>query len=317
MKARARFAAIREKKARARLAILPAMKTLRLYNHFLLTEGQRERILVVLVSPRNPLNIGAAARAMANFGFARLAVVAPFEAHWREARSAVGADELLQKAKVSATLAEAVEDCTLVAGTGTLTYRKAEQRVIALPGFGSLPGLGALVERELALGGRVALVFGPEKHGLTREALGLCHALVEIPTDLRQPSMNLGQAVAVCLYELAVRCGADLSGTGLSGTDVDGTNLSGTDLDELDAGGAADELTLAAGRRSAISGDLELLAGVVEEAMAAAHYRPGAKLEANRHELRLLLRRLAPTERDARRILGVFRRIVWRLRRKG
>jgi tRNA/rRNA methyltransferase len=252
---------------------------------------------VVLVSPRNPLNIGAAARAMANFGFQRLAVVAPFEAHWREARSAVGAPELLLNARETTTLAEAVGDCTLVAGTGTLTYRKPEQRVVALPGLGALPGLSALVERELARGGRVALVFGPEKHGLTREELGLCHVLVEIPTDLRQPSMNLGQAVAVCLYELAVR----------GGTDLDGTDL----------GGVGGELTPAAGRRSATGGDLELLAGVVEEAMAAADYRPGAKLEANRHVLRLLLRRLAPTERDARRILGVFRRIVWRLKRKG
>ena len=58
----------------------------------LLTNSQRDRIEVVLVSPRNPLNIGAAARAMANFGFARLAVVAPYEAHWREAKSAVGAE---------------------------------------------------------------------------------------------------------------------------------------------------------------------------------------------------------------------------------
>src|SRR5580658_7804200 len=113
-----------------------------------MTTSHGARIDVVLVSPRNPLNIGAAARAMANFGFSHLAVVAPFEAHWREARSAVGAPELLQNARETATLAEAVDDCTLVAGTGTLTYRKAEQRVIALPRLGELPGLGALVERE-------------------------------------------------------------------------------------------------------------------------------------------------------------------------
>ena len=69
------------------------------YNHRLLTEPQRDRIEVVLVSPRNPLNIGAAARAMANFGFAHLAVVAPYEPHWREAKSAVGAEDLLQSAK--------------------------------------------------------------------------------------------------------------------------------------------------------------------------------------------------------------------------
>ena len=84
-------------------------------------------------------------------------------------------------------------------GTGTLTYRKPEQPVVPLP------AVAPLVERELARGGRVALVFGPEKHGLTREDLSFCHLLVEIPTDARQPSMNLGQAVAVCLYELASR----------------------------------------------------------------------------------------------------------------
>ena len=67
----------------------------------LLSESQRDRIDIVLVSPRNPLNIGAVARAMANFGFTRLTVVTPYEPHWREARSAVGAPELLQNAKES------------------------------------------------------------------------------------------------------------------------------------------------------------------------------------------------------------------------
>ena len=235
---------------------------------------------MVLVSPRNPLNIGAVARAMANFGFARLKVVAPYEPHWQEARSAVGAEALLGAAVETATLAEALAGCTLVAGTGTLAYRKPEQRVVRLP------DLGALVEREMERGGRVGLVFGPEKHGLTRDDLSYCHLLVEIPTDARQPSMNLGQAVAVCLYELAARG----SGDGARG----------------DAGALGP--TAAAER-------LELLAGVVEEAMLAADYSPGAMRAANRHDLRLLLRRLGPTERDLRRILGLFRRILWRLER--
>jgi tRNA/rRNA methyltransferase len=94
-------------------------------------------------------------------------------------------------------LAEAVAGCTLVVGTGTLTHRKAEQKVVPLP------ALATLVQEELSRGGRVALVFGPEKHGLTREDLSWCQLLVEIPTDPRQPSMNLGQAAAVCFYELA------------------------------------------------------------------------------------------------------------------
>ena len=91
-----------------------------LYNHSLLPESQFDRIEVVLVSPRNPLNIGAVARAMANFGFSRLAVVAPYAEHWREARSAVGAPELLAGAAEFAALAEAVAGCTLVVGTGSL-----------------------------------------------------------------------------------------------------------------------------------------------------------------------------------------------------
>jgi tRNA C32,U32 (ribose-2'-O)-methylase TrmJ len=67
--------------------------------------------------------------------------------------------------------------------------------------------------------------------------------------------------------------------------------------------------------QAAASDRLELLAGVVEKAMIAADYSPAAMQEANRHDLRLLLRRLSPSERDLRRILGVFRRILWRLER--
>ncbi|MGA7343838.1 MAG: RNA methyltransferase [Terracidiphilus sp.] len=258
----------------------------------MLTEAHRDRIEVVLVSPRNPLNIGAAARAMANFGFSRLTLVAPYEPHWREARSAVGADALLQNAKVSTTLAEAVADCTLVVGTGTATRRKAEQPVIALP------ALAPLVGYELDRGGRVALVFGPEKHGLTREDLSYCHRLVAIPTDARQPSMNLGQAVAVFLYELAVRMHAPGS------ADESAPAPAGT------AGETGSRQSAPAGLTS---GHLELLAGAIENVMLAANYSPPSMRRANRHDLRLLLRRLALTQRDARRILGFFRRVYKQL----
>ena len=135
-----------------------------LYNHFLLTEAQRECIGVVLVSPRNPLNIGAAARAMAGSGLRRLAVVAPYAEHWREAKSAVGAPRLLQDARETETLAQAVADCTLVVGTGSLAKRKPEQRVVMLP------ELAPLITREIERGGRAAVVFGSEKRGLTRDS---------------------------------------------------------------------------------------------------------------------------------------------------
>ena len=163
------------------------------------SESQRDRIEVVLVSPRNPLNIGAAARAMANFGFRRWPWWRPMSSTGARQSRLSARRELLQNAKSTRGLAEAVADCTLVIGTGTLAHRKPEQPVVPLP------ALAPFVQQEIARGGRVALVFGPEKRGLTREDLSFCHLLVEIPTAPRQPSMNLGQAVAVCLYELAAR----------------------------------------------------------------------------------------------------------------
>ena len=221
---------------------------------------------------------------MANFGLSRLDVVAPYAPHWREAKSAIGAPDLLQNAKETASLAEAISDCTLVVGTGTLIHRKPEQQVI------SLRSLAPLVRRELIGKGRVAVVFGPEKHGLTREDLSYCHVLVEIPTDARQPSMNLGQAVAVCLYELATRAFTD------------------TETSPEEIPHQAEIVPPAA-----TSGNLDTLAELIERAMTATDYSPRAMQPANRHDLRLLLRRLHLNPADTRRALGLFRRILWRL----
>src|SRR5579863_2460494 len=251
----------------------------RFYNRSLLTSSQRDCIDVVLVSPRNPLNIGAVARAMANFGFTRLTVVAPYEPHWREARSAIGAPHLLQGAREAGSLAEAVRDCSLVLGTGTLTHRKAEQPVVRLD------ELAPLITASLRREERIALVFGPEKHGLTREDLSWCHILVEIPTDARQPSMNLGQAAAVCLYELTTRPPSP------------------------DDGSVREPLR----KPTPTSGNLDVLGDLIEEVMIAANYSPKPMQTANRHDLRLMLRRLHMSGADSRRLLGLFRRILRKL----
>jgi tRNA C32,U32 (ribose-2'-O)-methylase TrmJ len=214
----------------------------------LLTRSQCDCIDIVLVSPRNPLNIGAVARAMANFGFSRLAVVAPYAPHWREARSAIGAPGLLQNATETESLAEAVASSTFVAGTGTLANRNP-----------------------------------------------------------RQPSMNLGQAVAVCLYELARRPQPDSSAPGTVGSFTpapirqEKSERMGRETSEI---GPASS-----------SGALDRLAGLIEETMTAAGYSPRVMQPANRHDLRLLLRRLAPSALDTRRMLGLFRRILYRLKR--
>lgn len=237
---------------------------------------------MVLVSPRNPLNIGAVARAMANFGFSRLSVVAAFEPHWREAQSAVGAPHVLQSARETATVAEAVCDCTLVLGTGSVTHRKPEQPVRRLD------DLAIVIRNELERGGRIAIVLGPEKHGLTRDDLSVCHILVEIPTDVRQPSMNLGQAAAVFLYEIATRVDAEPA---------------------ISRPVSANPRTDAKGTTS---GDLESLAGIIGDVMAAANYSPKMMQPANAHDLRVMLRRLHLNAADCRRALGLFRRILWR-----
>jgi TrmH family RNA methyltransferase len=164
-----------------------------------------DRVRVVLVATRNPLNIGAVARAMSNFGFFRLYLVNPYEPSFLEARSAVGAAELLAKAKVFATVDEAVADCTLVVGTTAVGRREIRQPLKFLE-EGARAIHKHLRSRTSAKSEKkteIAILFGSEKFGLSNEDLSHCNWLLRIPTRDEHRSMNLGQAVAICLYELA------------------------------------------------------------------------------------------------------------------
>src|SRR5262250_283051 len=125
---------------------------------------QADRLRVVLVAARNPLNIGAAARAMSNFGFSRLRVVNPYEVAFREAQSAVGAEKLLKSAEQFDSVTAAVADCTLVVGTTAIGNRSPRQPVHLLP------AAAAKIRRRLRAG-PVALLFGSEKWGLSNEDL--------------------------------------------------------------------------------------------------------------------------------------------------
>ncbi|MGH9495100.1 MAG: RNA methyltransferase [Candidatus Sulfotelmatobacter sp.] len=155
------------------------------------------RLVVVLVRPRNPLNIGAAARAMTNFGARTLRVVNPYEVAFRDARSAVGASSILKNAQDFQSVAEAVEDCSLVVGTTAVRHRALNQPAKQLGDESS-----ALIRNRLA-DSRAAILFGSEKTGLSNDDFSHCHWLITIPTHKENISLNLGQAVAVCLYELA------------------------------------------------------------------------------------------------------------------
>ncbi len=242
----------------------------------MLTAAEREGLCVVLVRSRNPLNIGAAARAMTNFGFRHLRVVEPYDKAFREARSAVDAEPVLEAAEQFATVAAAVADCSLVVGTAEGRGRRTEEPL------DRLETVAAEMLEALHSGARkVAVLFGSEKTGLSNQNLSHCQRVLRIPTEPAQPSMNLGQAVAVVLYELVretgpapVREAAPLASAG--------------DRERLVA----------------------LLAEAAKESWGEA-LRPNPTPE---ERARRLVRHLALTEADAHEWMGLVRRVLWKMR---
>ena len=228
----------------------------------------------MLVATRNPLNIGAAARAMANFGFSRLSVVSPYDVAFREARSAVGAAPLLEKAEEFGTLAEAVADCRLVVGTTSVGHRELQHPIRRLE-YGA-----RLMLRVLPTAG-VALVFGSEKFGLSNEDMSHCHWLMRIPTAGQDLSMNLGQAVALCLYEMA-----------------------------RDAKAATARPVKIA---SATAAENEQITLRLLEALGKSGYVNPVTAVSGEEKVRRLVRRLEIPARDVPVILGMLRQILWKL----
>jgi TrmH family RNA methyltransferase len=221
---------------------------------------------VVLVAPRNPLNIGAAARAMSNFGFSRLRLVNPYHVAFHEARSAVHAHKILRVAQEFPALADAIADCGLVVGTTSLGHRELQHTLRPLE-YG-----GRLIRKRLA-SGPVALLFGSEKFGLSNDDLTYCHWLLRIGTE---GSMNLGQAVAVCLYELV-------------------RNPMPPKPDS---------------RKPASGEDLDRLTGLLSDVLDKSGYLHSEGAEA---KIRRLVRRLNLAGHDAEIWLGMVRQIHWKL----
>jgi len=161
-----------------------------------LAGGPLAGVSVVLVEPRNPINIGAVARTMANFGLGRLDLVAPRAfPHPEATRMAAGGLGLVSRARVFTGLPEALEGTTLALA---FTRREGKSR----RPFLTPRDVAARVLSVAASGGRAALVFGREDHGLSNAHLRMCPEVVVIPTDPACASLNLAQAVAVAAYEL-------------------------------------------------------------------------------------------------------------------
>lgn len=159
-------------------------------------------VRIILVGTTHPGNIGAAARAMKNMGLSDLVLVQPrFFPHDDATARASGAADLLRRARVVATLEEALRDCVFVAGAS------ARSRAIDWPNLEPRACAARLIHESA--NGKVALVFGPEKSGLKNEDLDRCHVLLTIPTDPEFSSLNLAMAVQVLSYEIRMAMNCD------------------------------------------------------------------------------------------------------------
>lgn len=235
--------------------------------------------MVVLVRARNPNNIGAAARAMHDFGFVHLRVVNDYAVPFETARSAVDASAVVAGAGSFGSIAEAVADCTLVLGTTAVGDRDLQHPLH------ELADAGGMIEAEVGRGGRVALLFGSEKTGLSNDELSYCHWLLTIPMaehpEVRHPSMNLGQAVAVCLYEL-VRQGHLIDGSGSH---------------------AAAEL-----------GEVERLTALLTEVLQATGYMKRHPSNCDEGQIRRLVLRMGLRAEDVKVWMGILRQVLWKVR---
>jgi len=206
---------------------------------------------------------------MSNFGFQRLRLVNPYHVAFQEARSAVHAHQILREAEEFPTLAEAIADCRLVVGTTSLGHRELQHPLRSIE-YGA-----RLIHKALAAS-PVALLFGSEKFGLANDDLSYCHWLMRIGTE---GSMNLGQAVAVCLYEL-VRKAATLK---------------------------PDK------RKPATAEELDRITKLLTEVLEKSGY---VHTEGADSKIRRLVRRLNLAGHDAEVWLGMIRQIEWKLKSK-
>ena len=250
----------------------------------MLSAAMRTRLTVVLVGARNPSNIGAAARAMQDFGFSDLRFVneyaVPFEAAQLEStKSAVGAADLMKNARAFASVADALVDCTLSVGTTAIGDRQLSRPVLPLAA-----GAQQIIQELARPNFRVALLFGSEKTGLTNDQLSHCQMLLNIPmfapSGARHLSMNLGQAVAVCLYEL-----------GRDGFE---------DARDLPA---VPDSRITAGAR-------ERLTQLLVNAMEATGYSRRFPANAREHVVRQLAIQLGTSEEEAATWMGFLRQVL-------
>jgi len=257
-----------------------------------LSADELSRVAIVLVRARNPANIGAVARAMHDFGFSALRVVNEFPVPFEAAKSAVDASAVMTNAASFTTLADAIADCTLVVGTTAVGEREVRHDLL------TLDQACPRIRSELGSPGRrVAILFGSEKTGLSNDELSFCQFLLTIPMyqheGVRHPSMNLGQAVAVCLWELVRERRSDP-----------------THDDKAVVNGAPCEVET---QTPADCANLERLHALLMEVLEATEYTRRHAANCDPAHMRRLIRRIGVDAVDAPVWMGILRQILWKL----
>jgi len=234
--------------------------------------------VIVLVRPQLGQNIGKAARAMLNFGLTELRLVAPRDG-WPNpdaGPSASGADVVLEQAKVFATTAEAIADCSTVYAS---TVRR---RDLVMPVITPEEMAGAIAAAEQ----RSAILFGPERSGLETEEVALANAIVTVPINPEFASLNLAQAVILLAYEWSKR-----------------SELAQPPAKDLEAPAPHGEL-------EGLIGQLDA------ELVAKGYFHPPSRTQATRNTLRTIFTKTGWSSREVKAVRGIIRALVGPPRRR-
>ena len=238
------------------------------------------RCRIVLVRPHYAGNLGSTARVMRNFGLSELVLAAPFAStdDLDARRLATHGLAVLDSARVVPELGDAISDCVFTLATSALTAGVIRRGMIGSPSE-MLPRLFAASER-----GPVALVFGPEPHGLSNEEIGRCHGMIHIPVDRDYPALNLAQAVTICCYELRKAWSENVN----------------TERKEPEPGPLI-----------APHEDLERMFEHLRESFQAVGFLFGDRQESLMHAMRQLIGRALPTPQEVRMLHGLARQLLW------
>jgi tRNA/rRNA methyltransferase len=215
---------------------------------------------------------------MRNFGLTDLVLVDPVTSvnELEARRMATHGLPVLDAARVVPDLGDAVADCVFTLATSGLANGVVRQTFVGTPAEKFPPLLEAMAA------GPVALVFGPEPHGLSNVEITRCHGLVHIPVDPAAPALNLAQAVAICCYELHTQYHRVA----------------------VTRGGARPP-------EAAPFADQERMFGHLREALEAVGYLYGTKADPLMHAVRHLVGRAVPTPQEVKLLHGLARQLLW------